>query len=189
MVVSNNKKPPKIGKGTFGAQFDISSKAIQFESLIKHGITKEKAIPIHHEDEVEAMLRLMRVVVIPEGEVIEEEISIVRAHLESVLAPEITADQKDQFIEYFKNLDTTNLRLKECCQLFKTRSRPNKMGQFIDVLYQLAYFHGINQKMQIVFQDVGQFLNIRATEMRQAAFAAKKLVESSDQSSVEGENG
>jgi len=133
----------------------------------------------------------MRVVVVPEGEVTDSEIELIRSHLETVLAPGITAEQKDGFIDYFRNLDTTNLKLKECCQLFKTRSRPNKMSQFIDILYQLAYFHGIDQKMQIVFQDVGQFLNIRATEMRQAAFAARKMVESDEPDSsgeVDGEN-
>ncbi|MBT7616239.1 MAG: TerB family tellurite resistance protein [Calditrichaeota bacterium] len=191
MAGTETKKQTKIVEGTFGGHYKVSAKTVQFENLIKYGVSKDKAIIIHHADEVEAMLRLMRVVVVPEGEVTDSEIELIRSHLETVLAPGITAEQKDGFIDYFRNLDTTNLKLKECCQLFKTRSRPNKMSQFIDILYQLAYFHGIDQKMQIVFQDVGQFLNIRATEMRQAAFAARKMVESDEPDSsgeVDGEN-
>jgi len=154
---------------------------IGLDRLSTRGQPKELTIKVSDSRTINLMLQLLYFIAEWNiNEIGSKEATYVKDFLDEILRPEVGEKQKDSYMDYFNNFSGDKVNLKHTCLQLKSPSNYKLRLQFMYNLYELAYLHGLDPDLQRQVNDIGMWLEISSTEVRQAAFLGRKKYETTE---------
>ena len=161
-------------------RLDSEPPMLELDRLAKGVIGKERTLAISKSEQIYLMLQLMSYTAERDGQVNPKAITFVERFLDENLSARIGFDQKKIYMNYFLDCEGKKVNIKNSAILFRGRSKPQLRNLLINAIYDLAYMAGMDENLRRDVNDIGRWLDVSATRMRQAAFAARQRWETTN---------